>query len=160
MIEHLEKFIEKKSAELYPFAYALVPDDLQASQLIIDAVELLLVDSNLSPRLVSYYQNSQTLSSEQKLITDNLLSHIYRISKKRAIQLNGSYIIPKGFGAFYQTPMDRRAVVFLREKFSFSWERIAMIIGEDKVVAIQNYHLGIDSIHDFMGRPVEIISAK
>lgn len=156
MNEHFEKFIEKKSCELYPFAYALVPDDLQSSQLVIDALGLLQIDSKISSKLIYYYQDAQKLSEDQVEITDILMSHIYRLAKKRVSQLSGSYIIPKGFGPFYQTPMKERAIIFLKEKKDYGLERISKVIGEDKFKIIESYHVGINSIHEFLGNPVEI----
>jgi hypothetical protein len=156
MNEQFEKFIEKKSVELYPFAYALVPDDLQASQLVIDAIGLLQVDANISPKLTYYYQDSQRLSEDKVEITDILAAHIYRLAKRRTNQLNGTYIIPKGFGPFYQTPMNERAVLFLKEKKSYGFERISKVLGLEKVQMIQDYHLGVSSVHEFLGNPVEI----
>ena len=41
--EELQKFIQNLSPELYSFAYVLVPDDLQASQLMIDGVQSFLI---------------------------------------------------------------------------------------------------------------------
>ena len=156
MNEQFENFIEKKSCELYPFAFALVPDDLQASQLIIDAIGLLQIDSKISSKLIYYYQDAQRLSEDQVEITNLLMSHVYRLAKRRSSQLNGSYIIPTGFGPFYQTPMKERAVIYLKEKKSYGFERISTVIGLEKFQVIQDYHLGINSIHEFLGNPVEI----
>jgi len=156
MNEHLENFLNTKSLELFPFAYALVPDDLQASQLIIDATDLLQVDSRVSKKLTRYFSDAELLREDQILLTTILFSHTFRLAKRRISQLSGSFIIPKGNGAFYRTPLENRAVVFLREKFSFDWERIGTIVGSDKVKSIQEYHIGVNSINDFLGRPSEI----
>jgi hypothetical protein len=155
MNEHLEKFFNTKSLELFPFAFALVPDDLQASQLIIDAMDLLQVDERVSKNLTRYFSNAELLREDQTLLTTILYSHTFRLAKKRISQLNGSYIIPNGNGAFYRTPLENRAAVFLREKLSFDWDRIGLILGGDKVKSIQDYHIGINSINDFLGRPLE-----
>jgi len=42
-IEELQKYIQNLSPELYSFAYVLIPDDLQASQLMIDCVQSFLI---------------------------------------------------------------------------------------------------------------------
>ena len=41
--EELQKYIQNLSPDLYSFAYVLVPDDLQASQLMIDCVQSFLI---------------------------------------------------------------------------------------------------------------------
>lgn len=156
MNDHLENFLNTKSLELFPFAYALVPDDLQASQLIIDAMDLLLVDERVSKKLTRYYSNAELLREDQILLTTILYSHTYRIARKRISQLNGSFIIPKGHGAFYRTPLENRATIFLREKLSFDWDRIGVILSGDKVKSIESYHIGLNSINDFLGRPSEL----
>ncbi|OUR96435.1 hypothetical protein A9Q84_08770 [Halobacteriovorax marinus] len=156
MNEHFETFFNKKSLELFPFAYALIPDDLQACQLIVDASELLQIDSRVSNKLTRYFVDSELLREDQVLLTTILYSHVYRLAKKRISQLSGSFIIPKGHGAFYRTPLENRAVVFLREKNSFDWERIGTIFGSDRIKSIQEYHIGVNSMHDFLGRPVEL----
>jgi hypothetical protein len=157
MTNHFEQFITKKSTQVYPFAFALVPDDLQASQLVIDAIGLMQIDSSISPKLVNYYSNEECLREDQIAITNNLLSHIYRLAKRRISQLNGSCIIPEGHGPFYRTPMNERAILFLREKFSFSWERVAVVISGKKIEVIQDYHLGVNSINELLGHSSETI---
>ena len=42
----LEKFIQSQSLDLYSMAFILIPDDLQASQLMIDTVTAFLVQKS------------------------------------------------------------------------------------------------------------------
>ena len=156
MNEHLKQFFKIKSNELYPFAYSLLPDDLQAGQLVIDAIDLILLDKDVSEKFPLYYGSEEELRKDQSKLTTVLYSHTYRLAKRRVGQLSGSFAIPHGFGPFYRTPLDSRAVVFLREKLSFSWERIGAIVGADRIVAIEKYHLGVNSVYEYLGRPTDV----
>ncbi len=156
MNEHLEQFFKTKSNELYPFAYSLLPDDLQAGQLVIDAIDLILIDKDVADKFPIYYVNEERLRKDQLHLTTILYSHIYRLAKRRVGQLSGSFTIPHGFGPFYRTSLESRAVVFIREKLSFSWERIGEIIGADRIVAIEKYHMGVNSVYEYLGRPTDV----
>ncbi|WP_372654972.1 hypothetical protein, partial [Halobacteriovorax sp.] len=150
------QFFKQKSTELYPFAYSLLPDDLQAGQLVLDALDLILVDKDFSDKFPEYYENRDLLAADQFIITTALYSHIFRLAKIRVGQLSGSFTIPHGFGPFYRTPIENRATVFLREKLSFSWERVGVIIGKDRISAIERYHTGVNSVYEFLGRPTDV----
>lgn len=156
MSEHLKQFFKIKSTELYPFAYSLLPDDLQAGQLVLDAIDLILVDKDFSDKFPEYYGNQELLRKDQYDITTALYSHIFRLAKIRVGQLSGSFSVPHGFGPFYRTPIENRSVVFLREKLSYSWERIGLIIGKDRIIAIERYHAGVNSVYEFLGRPTDV----
>ncbi len=156
MSEHIKQFFKIKSTELYPFAYSLLPDDLQAGQLVLDAIDLILVDKDFSDKFTEYYDDQELLRKDQFMITTALYSHIFRLAKIRVGQLSGSFTVPEGFGAFYRTPIENRSTIFLREKLSFSWDRIGVIIGKDRISAIERYHSGVNSVYELLGRPTDV----
>ncbi|ATH08743.1 hypothetical protein BIY24_12530 [Halobacteriovorax marinus] len=156
MSEHLEQFFKIKSNELYPFAYSLLPDDLQAGQLVLDAIDLILVDRDFSSKFPEYFESEDELRRDLGVLSTTLYSHIYRLAKRRVGQLSGSFTIPRNFGPFYRTPIESRGVIFLREKLSFSWERISEITGKSRIEAIEKYHLGVNSVYEYLGKPTEV----
>lgn len=156
MSKHLEQFFKLKSNELYPFAYSLLPDDLQAGQLVLDAIDLILIDKDYIDDFPLYYSDEGRLRKDSFILTTTLYSHIYRLAKRRVGQLSGSFSIPSGYGPFYRTPIESRSVIFLREKLSFSWERVGEIIGQDRIVAIEKYHSGVNSVYEYLGKPTDV----
>ncbi|MBF0360756.1 MAG: hypothetical protein HQK49_07080 [Oligoflexia bacterium] len=128
--------------ELFSFAWAIIPDDLQAEQVVIDA---LLVVSLHERQLIDscVYADNILSESKKKLIEHNynqlklsLYSYVYRIASKRHIQLAENF---KNFSDnldnknpiysnFYSLEMEERSILFLKEVFISSYEEIAKIL--------------------------------
>jgi len=98
-IEDIQKIIQQQSSDLYSFAYILIPDDLQASQLLIDGVQSFLVQKNLflEKMLQAKVRTSPIFSEEIKM---NILKIIYEISRKRYQQLKMSFQEVERIGGF------------------------------------------------------------
>lgn len=107
-----EKYLHSLSPKLYSFAYALIPDDLQAQQIVLDAYSLLFI-KNLD-------------LDEKDSILSLLLAHIYLLGKKRAVQLEGS--VTTNSSQFYTLNVTERAVLFLRHHFDLDYSKIAPIL--------------------------------
>ena len=113
--EELQKYIQNLSPELYSFAYALIPDDLQASQLMIDCVQVFLIQKKTLVEKMGLTKNKIVLNlfEETKL---NLIKIVYELSRKRYGQLKISLSDVEESGGFFSLDFDEKAILFLKEK--------------------------------------------
>lgn len=126
-IEDIQKIIQQQSSDLYSFAYILIPDDLQASQLLIDGVQSFLVQKNLYlEKLLQVKSKTSVAHSEE--IKMNILKMIYEISRKRYQQLKMSFQEVERSGGFFALDLDEKCVLFLKEKFQFEIENIEFVV--------------------------------
>ena len=111
----LEIFIQTKSDALYSFAFVLIPDDLQASQLMIDSVARLLIQKKSS---IAYW--SQLVGERddiKKEVMLNLLAATFEIARKRYGQLKmGLQDELKMNDDFYLLDLEAKAILYLRER--------------------------------------------
>ncbi len=134
-IEEFEKYLINLHPDLYSFSYILIPDDLQASQLIIDSIANFIIDkkSSLEKILSESIRNEILLTEIKHLICKS----IYDIAKKRFHQIKSSVDL-NSLDPFYQLDFDERAVIFLRHKFKINNELICFItnLAHDELVAL------------------------
>ncbi|MDO9182390.1 MAG: hypothetical protein Q7U04_08265 [Bacteriovorax sp.] len=129
--EELQKYIQNLSPELYSFAYVLVPDDLQASQLMIDCVQSFLIQKKVLIEKMGLTKNRilKNLLDETKI---NIVKIIYELSRKRYQQLKISLAEVEGNGGFFSLDFDEKAILFLKEKTQFEIEQIEFITSMSK----------------------------
>lgn len=123
----LQKFIQNISAELYSFAFILIPDDLQASQLMIDSVSVFLIQNK---PLVDLWKKSSDVDLVQH--SENVKRHLYKamyeLSKKRYNQLRLSFKNMEDSSGFFSLNFDDKAALFLQERTDFPLELIQFIL--------------------------------
>ena len=124
--EELQKYIQNLSPELYSFAYILIPDDLQASQLMIDCVQSFLIQKKILVEKMGLTKNKivKNLLDESKL---NLMKIVYELSKKRYQQLKTSLIDVEANGGFFSLDFNEKATLFLKEKTELDLDQIEFI---------------------------------
>ncbi|MGZ3786999.1 MAG: hypothetical protein ACXVLQ_00670 [Bacteriovorax sp.] len=129
--EELQKFIQNLSPDLYSFAYVLIPDDLQASQLMIDSVQAFLIQRKPLVEKMALTKNKivRNLLDETKF---HLLKAVFELSKKRYQQLKMS-LSEVEQGGFFSLDFDEKAVLYLKDKAHFELEQIEFITGADQV---------------------------
>lgn len=138
-IEKLQKFIQNSSSELYSFAYILIPDDLQASQLMIDSLQSfliqkkILIDKIISPN----NREAQDLFAEVKL---HLFKIIFELSKKRYQQLKLSFREVERSGIFFSLDFDEKAVLYLKDKGELDLGAIEFIISGNRAVILSHLY--------------------
>jgi hypothetical protein len=125
-IEELQEYIQNLSPELYSFAYVLIPDDLQASQLMIDSVQAFIVQKKILIDKMGSSKNRilRNLLDETKLY---LLRIIFDLSRKRYQQLKMSFKDVEQSGGFFALEFDEKAVLYLKDKAAFGLEDIEFI---------------------------------
>lgn len=128
----LEKFIQNRSSELYSFAFILIPDDLQATQLMIDSVSTFMIQKR---SLIDKWNESlqSQLSENTNDIKINLYKAMYELAKKRYSQLKMSFKKIEDNSGFFSLDFDDKAVLFLKERTDFSFEIIEFILGKTRL---------------------------
>lgn len=133
------------SDKLYRFAYTLIPDDLQAEQLVIDGLNVYLLKErkNLQRREVDMTDKKET-QLLRRMYFKGILRHISEIGIRRAIQLTEQMRLnrPQGFEAFYSLEPKVRLVISLRYEAMFTVEEIEEIVQCPRYEVIERIHNG------------------
>lgn len=131
--------------KLYRFAYTLIPDDLQAEQLVIDAFNAYLIKERkfiLRTEIdLSSKKESQIL---RRTIFKSMLKYVADIGTRRAGQLLEQMKVnrPDDFASFYSLDAKVRLVVSLRYDGQFSVEEIEEIAQMPRYEVIEKLHNG------------------
>lgn len=137
--EELQKYIQNLSPELYSFAYILIPDDLQASQLMIDCVQSFLIQKKALIDKMALSKNKivKNFLEEAKL---NLLNIVFDLSKKRYQQLKVSFKDVEQSGGFFALEFDEKAVLYLKEKAGFDLDKIEFITSKTRTEVLAHLY--------------------
>lgn len=130
--DELQKFIQNLSPDLYSLAYVLIPDDLQASQLMIDCVQSYLVQKR--PAIERMLQiKAMTKNKLMRNPFDETKAHLFKIvfelARKRYQQLKMSFSEVEQNGGFFALELEEKAVLYLKEKASMDLDQIEFITG-------------------------------
>ncbi len=132
--------------DLYNLAFCLIPDDLQASQLVLDAFRAILLENNIAAEFYlsakKTFSKSSKNSSEYKL----LLKKIYQMAQIRISQIS---VNMNDGSVFYKLTLEERAILVLRHRFKMSLNNIAYITNMAKVETINRLFLARTSVINF-----------
>ncbi|MDD0853814.1 hypothetical protein HBN50_11950 [Halobacteriovorax sp. GB3] len=151
-VNDIKKRITSFSTELYPFAYALIPDDLQAQQLIVDGIAFLFADRDSKARLINLVEVEDFEMSQKEIyeIKKVVMKVIYGLATKRFIQLQPTLNFGE-HGAFYALEAKQRAVLFLMQKFGLDSQEVASIINLTKLEVTTLYFDSKNKLSGFLG---------
>lgn len=127
----LEKFIQNLSTDLYSFAYILIPDDLQATQLMIDSVSAFMIKNKILIEKWKSASESEVMGHSSD-ISIHLYKSLYDLSKKRYNQLRLSFKDIEDKSGFYSLEFDDKAALFLQERTDYSLELIEFLLGKTR----------------------------
>lgn len=131
--------------KLYRFAYTLIPDDLQAEQLVIDSINAYLLKESKS---IMKRDVNMTSKKETQLIRrtyfKSILKYLCDIGVRRSLQLSEQMKVlrPKEFAPFYSLEPKVRFVISLRYEAQFSVEEIEEIVQMPRYEVIEKIHNG------------------
>lgn len=131
--------------KLYRFAYALIPDDLQAEQLVIDGFNAFLLKEKKSILKRDVDTTSKKDSQiMRRIYFKMLLRYMCDIGVRRSSQLNELMKITptSDYGAFYSLEAKVRAVISLRYEAQFSVDEIEEIVQMPRYEVIEKIHNG------------------
>lgn len=127
----LETFIQNQSAELYSFAFILIPDDLQATQLMIDSVSAFMIQKRT---LIDKWsaKDISVLSHNSQDIKIHLYKSMFDLAKKRYHQVRMSFKSVEDNSGFFALDFDDKAVLFLKERTDFPLDVIEFVLDQTR----------------------------
>jgi hypothetical protein len=131
--------------KLYQMAYCLIPDDLQAEQLVIDGVNaFLLKEAKWVAQFTEGEVDPKHAAKLRRQLLKKILKFQFEIGQKRSFQLIDQYrsYIPAEFKKFYDLDVKVRAVMTLRFDFLFQMEEIEDICQMARFEVIEKLHNG------------------
>ncbi len=141
----LFQLVAPLSEKLYRFAYSLIPDDLQAEQLVIDSLNAYLIKEqkqivkrDFDPR------NKKEAQQLRRFYFKGLLKYLSDIGIRRSGQFTDHLkdMGPSGHAEFYRLEAKIRIVISLRYDARFSVEEIAEILAIPRYEVIEKLHNG------------------
>ncbi|HLE11377.1 MAG: hypothetical protein A2504_17155 [Bdellovibrionales bacterium RIFOXYD12_FULL_39_22] len=133
----LEHYLEHNYKDLFNFAFSLLPDDLQAQQLVLDSVQVLLLDDNELIRACIEKDDFSSSNPLLKQVKNFLLKSIYNIASKRFSQIRSSIIVEGEHAPFYALPFEEKAILFLKHKLNLNFSEIEEVTGLARVSVIE-----------------------
>ena len=140
-------------------AYALVPDDLQAEQLVIDAMNAFLLKEKKGVLLkdvdLASKKNSQLI---RRNYYKSILRYMGEIGVRRSSQMGEHSIAvdPEDFRAFFNLEPRVRFVMKLRFEGQFTVEEIEEITSLPKYEVIEKLHNGRFLLLNDLNRGVHV----
>ncbi|MCO4794100.1 MAG: hypothetical protein KC493_10325 [Bacteriovoracaceae bacterium] len=128
----LEILLQKANVDLYGYAYCLIPDELQASQLVMDAMAILTLDkkSLLEDLLLSEEEKEKRLNLF--IIKKFLYRAIYKLSVKRINQIRSSLDFSGDYISFHGLNLEQKSAIYLKRKTSLELSDIQEILNIKK----------------------------
>jgi hypothetical protein len=150
----LEKLLQDLSPKLYELAYVIIPDDLQASQVVIDSTQRFVIDEEewiecLDTNGLNKVEESQVKKDVYRIV----LKTIYQTGIRRYSQL-----APKTFEednnnqnhqGFYTLDASLRACLYLKYKTDFNIEEMMEITGLKKHDLLAKLYSGQGAMEAF-----------
>ena len=142
----LTSLINGYVSQFYSFAYSLIPDELQAQQLVIDAISASLLSNK-----DRYSRELLVIDSNIKLqIKLEILLMIYKIGFRRDTHFKtNQFIKDRGengrFDLFYTFSVKKRGLLHLRTHLDLSIDAIAKVVSSSKVDVLKD--LSVLKVH-------------
>ncbi len=126
----MNDFLSQSATKLYRFAYALIPDELQAEQLVVDAVCTVMREQQvIISRLLVHREREQVL---YPYLIIEFYRQIFWLSCKRWGQVEDGVSIPASYATYYHLTLSDRALLYLSSYGQLSAPQIADIVGVDE----------------------------
>lgn len=124
---HLQTYIQNHISDFYSFAFILLPDDLQANQLVVDAVGTLLVRHKaLVTKWVNMPKGEFILNQHD--VKREFYRTLFELAEIRYHQVVQSLKEEEEKFEFYQLDLHKKAALYLREKNDYPVELIGYIV--------------------------------
>lgn len=139
----LKSVVDSLLNKFYSFAHCIIPDELQAEQLIIDSYSIFLMKAKKELDTLDVGPKDNKVKIHiRRMVLQQMLETIYELGMKRYKQLGADYFTSAEgeFTNFYKLPVATRAVVFLHEVLEFSMDDICDILSMDSHIALENFY--------------------
>lgn len=141
----LYQLVAPLSEKLYRFAFTLIPDDLQAEQLVIDGFNAYLLKERkaLSKKEIDL-NSKKEVQLFRRSAYKGILRHIGDIGVRRSLQLTEQMrlTVPKDFTPYYSLEPKVRLVMGLRYDAQFTVDEIEEITLMPRYEVIEKIHNG------------------
>lgn len=146
----LQPLIDVLIPKLFSFAYALVPDELQAVQIVIDAYSVFVIREKEHLEYLKYNVKSKKDKAQtlQYLFKSNL-KEIYKLGTKRSFQLKNTIDEKQDLPQFYQVEISQRALLFLKYKLSFDLNDIQQVLMIQRHQVLEKLYNGNNSLTQY-----------
>lgn len=144
-IQELEEHFSKINKELYSFAYSLNPDELQAEQIVIDAIQALLLDKKDS---IGDFLDCVSKMDMEKILFRN----IFVLATKRNQNIKQSRLsVEDKWQPYYSLSLSERAILYLKHHTSFDYDTIEEIVNLFRHELISTLITGRQKLMENMG---------
>ncbi|MFZ4712245.1 MAG: hypothetical protein ACOYL6_00920 [Bacteriovoracaceae bacterium] len=154
--KELDSLLQKFSSKAYELAYTLVPDDLQASQIVVDATTTFLVTE--MEWLMNIDTEDLDRASESELKKDFYLyfmKSVFSLGMKRFTQLPNLKTTEKEDNqSYFQLDGKTRALVFLKYKENLSMTELMDITTLEKSEVMSRLFQGLELLGDKKNNPM------
>lgn len=131
--------------KLYRFAYHLIPDDLQAEQLVVDSLNAYLLKERKSILRRDFNLDSKKETQIlRRAVYKGILKYMCDIGSRRSVQLLEQMKVtkPAEYEAFYALDSRIRFVIALRYDAQFTVDEIEEVVSMPRYEVIEKIHNG------------------
>lgn len=151
-LDDLQLYLNRINSELFSFSFALIPDELQAHQVVVDSIcVLMLRETSLIRELADETERKREikkLSNIRKFLYKNIL----KLGKKRFRHVEAGLNAGTEFAPFFCLGLEDKAVLFLKHKTVFSLDDISWIFGKSRSEVIVRLNCARNSLSGNLGR--------
>lgn len=145
--------------KLYHFAFCLIPDDLQAEQLVVDALNAYLIKEKkkVLNREVDL-DNKKEIQISRRHYFKGILKFLGDIGIRRSVQLNEQMRLmrPDEYSDYYNLDPKVRFVISLRYQANFTTEEIEEIVQIPRYEVIEKIHNGRHLLLNIKNKALEL----
>jgi hypothetical protein len=137
----LTSLIDSLLPKVYGFSFALLGDELQAEQAVIDAYTVFLMKEKSF--LVNEEIDSESNKHRQgfkKYLLREMTREVYELSLKRISQLGGKRKTLLEYESFYSLNLNKRALLYLKEIGLYTVSDLQEIFGLERYQVIETYY--------------------
>lgn len=140
------QLLQPLTDKLYRMASNLIPDDLQAEQLVIDSLNAYLIKEKSKIIAAREFNalSKKDVQLQRRFYFKGLLKYMSEIGVRRSTQLTDQLSLsrPANFQSFYGLAPKVRLIISLRYDFQFTVEEIEDITGMPRYEVIEKLHNG------------------
>jgi DNA-directed RNA polymerase specialized sigma24 family protein len=127
----LKEYLERNLNDLFSFSFCLLPDELQAQQLLLDALSVFtLGEKDLIEEFETVEDPARKLAM-MKVLRKSIMRAIFHMASKRSGQLESSLTTGDNTpDVFFHLALSQRAVLYLKHKLNFDFSEIEHILGK------------------------------
>ena len=145
--KRLTEYFKELYPTIYSFSFTLVPEGLQAEQICLDALELLMVeDKKIMDQIV--FSSPQQATRLLQQLRRSYFKHICYLGVKRFGHLKGSLEVKvdRAKGAFFTLGVLQRGVLLLKTRLKFDLSDIEFITDCDRYEVLSHLAMARDGL--------------